>query len=294
MENTDYPRSLLDFSCYPQTGICNAQIEREIFMDIKNELQKKTASQETQVKLTKNMTIVDMIRALEPEIRKALPAVITPERFTRLALSAINNTPALADCTPMSFIAALMNAAQLGLEPNTPLGQAYLIPYKNKGILECQFQLGYKGMINLAYRTGQIQLIQAHTVHQYDNFLYQYGLDPKLIHQPAENERGEVTFIYGLFRLVNGGYGFEVCNKSEMDSFAAKYSKVFDSKYSPWTTNYEEMAKKTVIKRALKYAPVSADFQRALSTDESIMNELCVDMSEVRNDCVLTPDGDDA
>ena len=75
----------------------------------------------------------------------------------------------------MSFIAALMNAAQLGLEPNTPLGQAYLIPYKNKGILECQFQIGYKGMIDLAYRTGQVQMIQAQIVREHDFFEYQYG-----------------------------------------------------------------------------------------------------------------------
>ena len=112
-------------------------------MDVKNELEKRAnISQTGQVRLSKSMTIVDMVKALEPEIRRALPAVITPERFTRMALSAINNTPELADCTPMSFIAALMNAAQLGMEPNTPLGQAYLIPYRNKGTLECQFQLG--------------------------------------------------------------------------------------------------------------------------------------------------------
>ena len=117
-------------------------------MDVKNELEKRANSSQTgQVRLSKSMTIVDMVKALEPEIRRALPAVITPERFTRMALSAINNTPELADCTPMSFIAALMNAAQLGMEPNTPLGQAYLIPYRNKGTLECQFQLGYKGLI---------------------------------------------------------------------------------------------------------------------------------------------------
>ena len=254
-------------------------------VDVKSELANRAAGQSEPVKLTKNLTSVERIRALEPEIRRALPSVLTPERFTRMALSAVNNTPALAKCTPMSFIAALMNAAQLGLEPNTPLGQAYLIPYKNKGVLECQFQLGYKGMIHLAYRTGEIQIIQAQVVREYDEFLYQYGLEPKLVHCPGEGERGDVTFIYGLFRTARGGYGFEVSNKADMDAFAARYSKAFDSNFSPWKTNYEEMAKKTVIKRALKYAPVSADFQRALSTDESIKTELSVDMSEVRNTC---------
>lgn len=255
-------------------------------MDVKQELEKRAVNPPAAVKLTKSMTIVDMVRALEPEIRKALPAVITPERFTRMALSAINNTPALAQCTPMSFIAALMSAAQLGLEPNTPLGQAYLIPYKNKGVLECQFQLGYKGMIDLAYRTGQVQMIQAQVVREGDYFEYQYGLEPKLIHRPGHDDRGEITFIYGVFRLANGGYGFEVSNKADMDSFAEKYSKSFGSKYSPWTENYEDMAKKTVIKRALKYAPVSVDFQKALNADESIKTELSVDMSEIRNECL--------
>lgn len=253
-------------------------------MDVKNELEKRAENKNSTKKLTKNMTIADMVKTLEPEIKRALPAVLTPERFMRMALSAINNTPELADCTPMSFIAALMNAAQLGLEPNTPLGQAYLIPYKNKGILECQFQIGYKGLLDLAYRTGQVQVIQAQIVREYDDFEYQYGLDSKLIHRPAEGERGKITYIYGLFKLMNRGFGFEVSNKADMDAFAVKYSKSFGSRYSPWETNYEDMAKKTVIKRALKYAPVSADLQKALSMDESIKTELSVDMSEVRNE----------
>lgn len=254
-------------------------------VNVKVELEKRAATKNSPVKLTKNMTVADRVKALEPEIRKALPAVITPERFTRMALSAINNTPQLAECTPLSFVAALLNAAQLGLEVNSPTGQAYLIPFKNKGILECQFQLGYKGLIDLAYRTGQVQVIQVQVVREHDYFEYQYGLDSKLIHRPGEGERGNVTFIYGLFKLTNGGYGFEVCNKPDMDAFAVKYSKSFGSSYSPWSDpeGYQEMAKKTVIKRALKYAPVSSDFQRALSTDETIKRELSVDMSEIQN-----------
>lgn len=135
--------------------------------DIKGVLEKRASETGRQeVKLTRSMSIPDMIKALEPEIKKALPTILTPERFTRIALSAINNTPKLAECSPMSFIAALMNAAQLGLEPNTPLGQAFLIPYKAKGNLECQFQLGYRGMIDLAYRNEHVQSIEAHTVYE--------------------------------------------------------------------------------------------------------------------------------
>ncbi len=257
--------------------------------DVKAELAKRAGNTtNTEVKLTKNMSIADMVKILEPEIKKALPTVLTPERFTRMALSAINNTPKLAECSPMSFIAALMNAAQLGLEPNTPLGQAYLIPYKNKGTLECQFQIGYKGMIDLAYRSGQVQMIQAQTVYENDGFEYALGLTPRLVHHPAAMGRGDITYFYAVFHTINGGYNFSVMSRGEMELFAASYSKAYSSDYSPWKTNFEEMGKKTVLKQALKYAPLKADFQRAVSMDETIKTELSVDMSEVQNE--MLPD----
>lgn len=258
-------------------------------MDLKAELeqQAKKETKGTGVKLSKNMTIPDMVRVLEPEIKKALPSVMTPERFTRIALSALNNTPALQQCTPMSFIAALLNAAQLGLEPNTPLGQAYLIPYKNKGTLECQFQIGYKGLIDLSYRSGQVKSIQAQAVYQNDEFEYEYGLCPKLVHRPAFSNRGEAVFYYGVFHTISDGYGFSVMSRADMDEYARTYSKAFDSSYSPWQNgSFDAMARKTVLKQALKYAPLKTDFQRALSTDETIKTSLSVDMAEVSNELI--------
>jgi len=255
-------------------------------MDIKSELAKKVEPKEA-VKLSKNMSIADMIKVLEPEIKKALPSVITPERFTRMALSSLNNTPKLAECTQISFLAALMNAAQLGLEPNTSLGQAYLIPYNNKGKLECQFQLGYKGMIDLVYRNEQVQTIQAQAVYEKDYFEYELGLNSKLVHKPALKDRGKVFLFYALFKLKNGGFGFEVMSKEDVDKHAMNYSKGFSSSYSPWKTNYEEMAKKTVIKMALKYAPLKTDFLRVINSDESIKSEIAVDMTEVQSDEII-------
>lgn len=254
--------------------------------DLKTELATKAESTTGEVKLKNNMSITDMIRAMTPEIKKALPSVLTVERFTRMAVSALNNTPELAQCTPISVLAALMNAAQLGLEPNTPLGQAYLIPYKNRGTYECQFQIGYKGYIDLAYRNEKMQTILAQTVYENDEFDYEFGLEPKLIHRPAYTDRGEPVFFYGLFRTVNGGYGFSVMAKPEMDDFAKKYSKTFGSSYSPWKSNYEDMAKKTVIKQALKYAPIKTDLQKIVSIDETIKKSLSVDMTEVPNEIV--------
>lgn len=242
------------------------------------------------VQLKKGMSIPDMIKALQPEIRKALPSMITPERFTRMALSSLNNNPQLLECTPMSFIAALMDAAQLGLEPNTPLGQAYLIPYRNKdkGVVECQFQIGYKGLIDLAYRNDRLRSIEAHTVYENDEFYYELGLDARLKHIPAWDERGDIKGFYAVFKLDNGGYRFEVMSKNDVDRFRDIYSKTVNSAYSPWNTSYEEMAKKTVIKRVLKYAPLKAEFKRALTLDGTVKTDISMDMSEVVNE----PDDD--
>lgn len=116
--------------------------------------------------------------------------------------------------------------------------------------------------------------------------------EPKLIHRPDTDDRGEITFVYAVFRLCNGGYGFEVSSKTNMDAFVEKYSRASGSRFSPWNTNWEEMAKKTVIKRMLKYAPVSVEFQRALSADETIKSEICVDMTEIRNEYVAEDAGE--
>ena len=185
-----------------------------------------------------------------------------------------------------------MNAAQLGLEPNTPLGQAYLIPYRNKGKLECQFQIGYKGFIDMVYRNENIQTVQAQCVYENDVFEYELGLNPKLVHKPAVEDRGELILVYALWKAKNGGYGFEVMSKEDIDNHARKFSQSFGSSFSPWKTNYEEMAKKTVIKKCLKYAPLKTDFIMQLSNDESIKSEICVDMSEVVNEQEETIEAD--
>lgn len=234
----------------------------------------------------KNATIRDYIAQMQGEIEKALPKVMTPERFTRIALSAVSNNPQLGECTPKSFLASMMNAAQLGLEPNTPLGQAYLIPFKNKGVMECQFQIGYKGLIDLAYRGGDVKTIMAQTVYENDVFEFEFGLEPRLKHVPAKKDRGEPIWFYAVFKLVNGGEGFEVMSIDDVKKHARKYSQSYNSSFSPWKNNFEEMAKKTVIKKVLKYAPLKTDFLRAVAEDETVKHDIDFDMSQVPNDFV--------
>lgn len=239
---------------------------------------------QNQVAITNNgekKTMQTYIKSMEGEIKKALPSVITPERFTRMVLSAISTNPQLGSCTPQSFLGAMMSAAQLGLEPNTPLGQAYILPYKNKGTLEAQFQLGYKGLIDLAYRSGEVELVQAHIVYENDTFECEFGLDAKLKHVPAEKDRGNAVKVYAMFKTKSGGYGYDVMSMDDVREHAKKYSKSFGSSFSPWATNFEEMAKKTVLKRCLKYAPLKSDFVKGVVQDGAIKNEISEDMYEV-------------
>ena len=229
-------------------------------------------------------TMQTYVKSMEGEIAKALPSVITPERFTRMVLTSISVNPKLGSCTPQSFLGAMMNAAQLGVEPNTPLGQAYILPYNNKGQMEAQFQLGYKGLIDLAYRSGEVELVQAHIVYQNDEFECAYGLEPKLVHKPADGERGEPIKVYAMFKTKSGGYGFEVMSIDEVRAHAAKYSKAYGTGFSPWKTSFDEMAKKTVLKRVLKYAPLKSDFVRQMVQDETIKSDIAPDMTEVNNE----------
>ena len=231
-------------------------------------------------------TMQTYIQAMQGEIKKALPSVITPERFTRMVLSAISVNPKLASCTKASFLGAMMNAAQLGLEPNTPLGQAYILPYMNKGALEAQFQIGYKGLIDLAYRSGDVEVVQAHIVYENDKFECEYGLEPKLTHVPADKDRGEPVKVYAMFKTKSGGYGFEVMSMDDVRNHASKYSKAYSSSFSPWKTNFEEMAKKTVLKKVLKYAPLKSDFVKAVVQDETVKSDLSDDMTAVPNEVI--------
>lgn len=141
-----------------------------------------------------------------------------------------------------------------------------------------------KGLIDLAYRSGEISVIQAHTVYENDEFHYEFGLEPKLDHKPALKDRGEPVAFYAMFKTKDGGYGFEVMSVQDVKLHAKKFSKSFDSAYSPWSTNFEEMAKKTVLKRVLKYAPLKSDFARQVTADESVKTEISSDMLDVANE----------
>lgn len=215
------------------------------------------------VKEEKKATIGDLIYSYKDKFASALPDVMTPERFARISANAVAGNPQLAKCTQTSLIGALLCSASCGLEPNTALGQAYIIPYGDKA----QFQISYKGLIELAHRSGQLKDISAHIVYANDTFEYELGLDPKLRHVPAMQDRGEIIGAYAVYHLVSGGYGFEFMSVDDINKHRDKYSKV-RSKDSPWINSWEEMAKKTVLKKCLKYTPMSTEYTRATNADE--------------------------
>lgn len=213
------------------------------------------------------------------DIAKALPQQIDPKRFTRICMTALTGSKQLKACSPESFIGAVLSSAQLGLEPNTPLGEAYLIPYGSS----CQFQLGYKGLIKLARNSGDITKIGAECIHENDEFSYTLGIDPTITHVPVFGDRGPVIGYYAYYKTKGGEVAFEVATRAEIEAFARAKSKTFNK--GPWQSDFDAMAKKTLIKRVLKYAPLATETQRAIMQDETIKS---VDVTNVAADLDMT------
>ena len=118
----------------------------------------------------------------------------------------------------------------------------------------------------MAYRSGEFKCIYAEMVYEKDEFDFRLGLDAELKHKPALADRGNATWVYAVYKLKNDGYAFKVMSVDEITLYAKKYSKTFNN--GPWQTDFEAMAKKTVLKQLLKYAPLKTEFARGIATDE--------------------------
>src|SRR5690625_4642812 len=217
----------------------------------------------------KPKTIEDYLKQMAPKMQEALPKHMDVDRLMRLTMTTIRTTPELRNADVGSLLGGVMQAAQLGLEPGI-LGQCYLLPFKNnkKGITEVQFIVGYKGMIDLARRSGHIESIYAHAVYENDEFEYELGLNPTLKHVPSfDSDRGEYIGSYAVAHFKDGGYQMEFMPKAEIEKRRLA-SPGGRSKYSPWNNYYEEMANKTVIRHMWKYLPISVEIQEAVQYDE--------------------------
>lgn len=216
-------------------------------------------------------SIMDMMAsaAVKQQMALAMPRHMTADRLMRIALTEVRKVPALGKCNVQSFMGAVMQCAQLGIEPGAALGHAYLLPFGNgkasDGLANCQLIIGYRGMIDLARRSGQIISLNARSVHANDTFSYAYGLDETLEHIPAAGDRGDLTHVYAVAKLKGGGIQFEVMSKSDVLKVKAS-SKAGNN--GPWVSHFDEMAKKTVIRRLFKYLPVSIEMTQAVVLDE--------------------------
>ncbi len=215
-----------------------------------------------------------LLNLKKAEIAKMLPQKMNAERLLKVAQIAATTTPALAECDIASLVGAIGQCAQMGLEPNTVLGHAYLVPFntkrkdaqgKERWVKSVQVIIGYKGLIDLARRSGQIVSIAAHEVCENDHFELVYGLDEKLNHTPAMAERGEVIGFYAVAKLKDGGHCFEFMSRYQINEIMANSQS--KGAYGPWKDNFVEMGRKTVIRRLSKYLPLSVEFQTASALD---------------------------
>lgn len=226
----------------------------------------------TTMKGLKTKDVRGIIELYKVQIAQALPKHLTAERVIQTATTLISRTPEIAECSAESLIGAVMQSSILGFEPIPQLGQCYYVPFNNKktGKREVQFIIGYKGMIDLARRSDKLTTIYAQAVYENDEFDYEFGLDPQLKHKPALDNRGEFKFAYAVAKFTNGGFAFEVMSKSDIDKIR-KLSQAAKSDYSPWNSGfYEEMAKKTVLRRLWKYLPSSIEY-RDVASDEAVI-----------------------
>lgn len=231
----------------------------------KNSLLAKKENSVATATAKKPRTVVDLVQSMQKQFEIALPKHINSERFVRIAITSIRQNPKLAKCSQESLLGALMTSAQLGLEPGI-LGQAYLIPYKDN----VQFQIGYKGMIELLRRSGQLSDIYACEIHKNDDFQITLGLHRDIKHNINFNEdRGEVVGYYAVAVLKDGANSFEFMTKKQVEEHRDKFSKKPND--GPWKNDFDEMAKKTVVKKLLKYLPVSVEWLENVSKDEKVL-----------------------
>lgn len=219
-------------------------------------------------------TLRQQIQEMESQFALAMPKGMEAAQLVRDALTALKQTPKLAECTPQSVLGSLMTCAQLGLRPGV-LGHAWVLPYwdsKSKSF-QAQLIVGYKGYVELAYRSGHIASIVGRTVYEGDTFDVEYGLDDKLVHKPAmKGERSTPIAHYAMVKLANGGRSFWVMTEDEMQAWKRRYApkNKAGNTVGPWVSDYEPMARKTCLLRLAAWLPKSTEMAYAVEVDNGV------------------------
>ncbi|WP_330925009.1 recombinase RecT [Candidatus Sororendozoicomonas aggregata] len=201
-------------------------------------------------------------------IDKALDGVMHVNKFLRIIATELRKNPRIQSCEPATVLGSVIQAATLGLQVGGVLGHCYLVPFFNKhtGRQECQFMLGYRGMIKLARESGEIASIEARVVYDNEKFSVQYGTQSYITHSPAiDGSAGKILGVYGIAKMTSGEDYIEWLHVSKIEGFRTR-SKSGNA--GPWQTDYEEMAKKTVVRRMFKFLPLGEVAQKAAKQDE--------------------------
>lgn len=223
-------------------------------------------------KTKKQGTALDYLNSatFTEQLKKALPKFLDTDHFVRSAISEFRLNPALQECSVPSVLGYFMQAAMCGLEPSSVLGQCYPVPFNNKktGQKEVQYILGYRGMMSIARRSGDLARIEAHIVHENDEFDLSYGLNPNIEHKPfIDGDPGAVRGAYCVVWFKDGTCQYRFMPKAEIDRHRRR-SKASSS--GPWVTDYEEMCMKTVFRSMFKWLPISLEAASAIGRDDSV------------------------
>ncbi len=200
--------------------------------------------------------IVLRCESAREQLEGVIPAHKDVDTFIRLAISAVARTPKLLECTSGSILRCLIVAARLGLEPDGILGSAYMVPFGKEAVLIP----GYRGLIDLARRSGHVEKIEARVVHEHDTFEIEYGLVHKLKHVPFSGDGGALKAVYAVAHLVGGSVQIDCMWRHDIERIR-KRSRAGES--GPWKTDFAEMAKKTVVRRLCKMLPLSVELAAA-------------------------------
>lgn len=225
------------------------------------------------------------------ELKKVLPQGITPERIARVTLTACRKNPALLDCNKNSIIAAVFQASQLGLEIDS-LGSAYLVPYKD----QVQLIIGYKGYIDLAYRSTRVVSLQAHTVYENDFFEIENGSTPFIKHKPADEAAG-IKGFYAICHLQSGGCLWYYMSKAQVEAHRDENSSDYKYKKSKgWENNsvwgkfFEQMAKKTVLKQLMTWLPMEIQYKEFMAYDGTVKADINSESEFIEADWTIEED----
>jgi len=219
---------------------------------------------EIQVVKPAPMTVLSLLKGEKmKELQQLAGRAMSAERLIKMFAMAASRNPDLLKCTPISVLDAMTKCAELNLMPGT-LGSVYLIPFFNRKTnqFECQFILGYRGMMTLARRSGEISTITAEVVHNGDEFEFEHGLDSKFRHKPKAPAGASVTHVWAMAKFKDGAHQLVVMLKNEVEQIRERSRA---GNFGPWKTDYEEMAKKTVLRRLCKYLPLEPDAEAAIA-----------------------------